>query len=738
MADSRRYLTASAPANSPQEMYNQAFIPMGYASINAPQAISDQTCNPASLGIGVAPNDSSFHLSFQEQLLPFGWKFTDLDTEFPNSEPAGTTAQTDAGFPNHYAIPENFQESYPDPVSEFLHFEPGGATAQLHAGVTNQYPLPGSYQELYSNVGLGFPDPELVRTLPQFKEKSAGCTVQSFQPYPYIETKDTVSGNTAEPLIHQNPGYMGNPEQGEYNIGYRMPFLGTPRKPGSLQDIPDLGDTSLGKEIKPIPTRHNNEPAYPNNPPGPCKKSQKTASLPRKILQNPRTKGLNKRRHNIQSFNAKEFYDNLPRAPSSWTHNGFEFRYNSYGELDNPFTLSIDQMIDFLYYHPLHKITGRRERGLVLWVQTVPADSGTRYPNQRSDKCRFAECPVSQNTIHKGFFRVAIDEHHHSGIKVDPYHCAGFVHLYCLEKFLDFPSLCKEINVQPDNRLLAEPRNRMAITRDHDALYEIANDFIQNSKKRQPGHWDFKSTLGHLLTEKHLDMEPGSRARKRGKVGGNHLGVHRGDLEEFIRGERKKYRTRNHPEDGFRDEDGPSHRQVDREASVDGQRGEAKAKKRSRDGLPDEDPVPKKLRRDGSPDEDPVPKKPRRDESSDEDTAPRKHRRDGSPDGDPVPKKPRRDESSDEDTAPRKHHRDGPPDEDPVPKKPRRDESSDEDTAPRKHRRDGSPDEDPVPKKPRRDESSDEDTAPRKHHRDSSSDEDPVSKKPRRLVAGRR
>jgi hypothetical protein len=153
---------------------------------------------------------------------------------------------------------------------------------------------------------------------------------------------------------------------------------------------------------------------------------------------------------------------------------------------------------------------------------------------------------------------------------------------------LDFPSLCKEINVQPDNRLLAEPKNKMAITRDYDELFEVAHDFINSSEKRPQGYWEYKSTLSSLLTEKHLELEPGSRARKREKVGGNHLGHHRGDLEEFVRGEAKKYGPKKRTRDEWNDEESPSHHQGDREASVDDQRGKPQAKKPRKDRSSDE------------------------------------------------------------------------------------------------------------------------------------------------------
>jgi hypothetical protein len=289
-----------------------------------------------------------------------------------------------------------------------------------------------------------------------------------------------------------------------------------------------------------------NGPTYPSDPPKPTKREKgKLEEIPRRTQANPRTKGRNKRHENILKFDATELYEPLPEIPGSWSTPNSEFQYNKFGELNTRLRLTQEQMLDFLYLHPLHSLDGDydpRNSALTLWIQSVPADSNRRYPSLGSDKCRFASCLAKHNTIHKGFFRVAIDEHSRSSIKVDPFHCAGFVHLYCLEKFLNFPSLCKKLNIRPDNRLLIEPRNKMALTRDYNELYGIAENFIKNSEDQTT--WDYTKTLSYELTMKYIELEPDSRSRKRKKTGGNHLNSHLGDLEVFVEGERKKYADR--------------------------------------------------------------------------------------------------------------------------------------------------------------------------------------------------
>jgi hypothetical protein len=176
-----------------------------------------------------------------------------------------------------------------------------------------------------------------------------------------------------------------------------------------------------------------------------------------------------------------------------------------------------------------------------LLIQCTPADCAKRYPNPYSDRCRFKDCPVKGNTIYKGAFRVAFDEQADS--RLDPFHCAGFAHLYCMERFLDFGELVRMCNIMADTRELKEGRNRMALTRDHPEFRKMCVQHLEKLRNGRPQdgcQWVYEETLGSKLTEEHLALEPANRQKKRALKGGNHIGSHRNDLVKYVQGEAAK------------------------------------------------------------------------------------------------------------------------------------------------------------------------------------------------------
>ncbi len=259
---------------------------------------------------------------------------------------------------------------------------------------------------------------------------------------------------------------------------------------------------------------------YPNEPPVERETGVKTSERSLTALKG------GKRSNQIKTFKTEKFYNVLPSIPEGWGGpeiNGEpRFQYDEFGELIPGRQYTPEQILEFIYQNP---------RNLVLWIQTTPADSSRRYPHAKSDKCRFIGCPVKNHTIHKGFFRVAFDEHSQSKLKLDPYLCAGFVHLHCLEKFLNFPRICKERIVLPDSRRLPEGKNKMAVTRDHSELFEMVNHFKKKSQRPIP--LEYSGTLCSALTEAHFGLEANVRDGMRQKRGGNHIGIHRGDVDKY-------------------------------------------------------------------------------------------------------------------------------------------------------------------------------------------------------------
>ncbi|KAB8748948.1 hypothetical protein FH972_026499 [Carpinus fangiana] len=165
---------------------------------------------------------------------------------------------------------------------------------------------------------------------------------------------------------------------------------------------------------------------------------------------------------------------------------GTKFEYNEHGELDySTLKLSPEAMETFLYENPAQK-------GIVLWIQIHPADSNSRYPTPGSSKCSMKTCPAfnlgSRWTIAVGHLRVAIDEAWNKRKEArDPYHCAGFMHLYCAERFLDWKKICKKLDVRIDDRgfYATEPNHRYkARIEASSEVGEVANRFLRSARPK--------------------------------------------------------------------------------------------------------------------------------------------------------------------------------------------------------------------------------------------------------------
>lgn len=243
-------------------------------------------------------------------------------------------------------------------------------------------------------------------------------------------------------------------------------------------------------------------------------------------------------------FDPSKFYDPLDSAPEAWgtsTRRPNEpiFSYTIDGELEPGQKFSSEQILHYILHNP---------RTLFLWVQCVPAHSKLRYPVAGvSDRCRFEDCTDPNRTINKGHFRVAFDELSTKHEKQNPYQNAGYVHLFCLEKYLDFAGLCRTANVQPDTRFLREDRatpppknkkntNRMSINRDHPEMEQVVRNYIaewRSSDWSNPMEADWHSlTLNYALTACHLEKQNRSPKVNRQKRGsGNSIENHMNDLD---------------------------------------------------------------------------------------------------------------------------------------------------------------------------------------------------------------
>ncbi|CAP68405.1 uncharacterized protein PODANS_7_2870 [Podospora anserina S mat+] len=197
------------------------------------------------------------------------------------------------------------------------------------------------------------------------------------------------------------------------------------------------------------------------------------------------------------------------------------------------------------------------ERKLTLWIQNSPSQVNGRYAmGGNSAKCRYKHCP-GKFTIWKGFLRIAFDEFSDkTGLHLDPFHNAGYMHLHCFEKIFDLAYLIHYgaaqygFQIKPDVRTFPiESRNPMSLLRDHPQMLNAYYQWLRDNKQRcdllfmaQADHDGFHipsppshhTTLGYKLTMYHLSHEVSHRVNMRENRGGAHIGIHKGNLERFM------------------------------------------------------------------------------------------------------------------------------------------------------------------------------------------------------------
>ncbi|KAI0449270.1 hypothetical protein F5B21DRAFT_518287 [Xylaria acuta] len=186
--------------------------------------------------------------------------------------------------------------------------------------------------------------------------------------------------------------------------------------------------------------------------------------------------------------------------------------------------------------------TKKKRQGLTLWVGWPAAMCNARYPRGgESTKCRFKNCPYRQRTISLGDPWVILDERQNAdGELVDPFHNAGYVHLFCLESNFDIVDLWQCLDIRPDYRsfkreshpyfcLAYKLPNIDAVVKDwwHAAFrnWELARS---HGMKRIRTH---ESSLAQCLVNHKLAHEPQTQIKSRLKRGGADIFKHRGNPE---------------------------------------------------------------------------------------------------------------------------------------------------------------------------------------------------------------
>ncbi|KDN60163.1 hypothetical protein CSUB01_07120 [Colletotrichum sublineola] len=252
-----------------------------------------------------------------------------------------------------------------------------------------------------------------------------------------------------------------------------------------------------------------------------------------------------------KDVDASEWYEALPEAPAAWgghDPNNPMFQYNKEGELLPSLRFSREQIF---YY-----LKERKDRGLplTLWIQNVPHGCKTRVGDDRLRACRWTGCPAHKGTILKGFWRVCFDERPAtSGKQHDPYHNAGYMHLWCLDRCFDLFEITVAFDLKPDTRYFEkEERNPMAMTRDHDELV-MEFEKWRTSQRVAYDEWQKlckinealgvptenrlvvkEAKLWNVLTTRHLALETPVRSNMRKRRAGISIDKHKGDLGWYV------------------------------------------------------------------------------------------------------------------------------------------------------------------------------------------------------------
>jgi len=279
------------------------------------------------------------------------------------------------------------------------------------------------------------------------------------------------------------------------------------------------------------------------------------------IRVNATTSGKTTRTAKCNSFNPDKVYRYTPHPVGDWRSSatGTLFQYTNHGEWKKH-RYSAEEIKDFIFNYP-EDVNAQKKKKLTLWIQVGPTDSARRYLTSTWSKCRFEECPTylhgAQGTIVHGHYRVAFDER--DDPDYDPFlACCGYVHLYCLERFLDLEYLCRKAHVKLDTReLQKEPKGKFAASLYGHPEVTTVTQFItaaRRSKKRgdnsgvrrlkefknYPIHEQYRgkpkphedTLVYHMHTSKQMHRPPAQvNAFLRRGLQPSHVIVHRGDLE---------------------------------------------------------------------------------------------------------------------------------------------------------------------------------------------------------------
>lgn len=401
--------------------------------------------------------------------------------------------------------------------------------------------LPLSFFE--TDFGTGFDETLQLMQQSNSEATASDCLQPSGQGFAYPEPQSQ-QGVSSTP-------YYGIPVATGAEVDVHQPLAAPPAvmHPSHLNQmgqsdprllLPRLNIPTAGVlQVKPMYAPERPVPGNPNiiNIPGP------------QMRRVNATTGPNTRTGKINQYIPMEHYDLIPMQNRTWRSGQHEFQYNFNGALaGGPYTA--DKLQAFMLNRPQHLPS------LTMWLQKAPADSGRRHMLGDGGVCLCAECPLrnlKQASIRVGSVGVAFDEWTamYPDMRLDPFQVSGYVHLYCLERFFDFPAIVACCDVRVDSRQFpSEPHGVFAGTYAGHPEGEVAEMFLQSVRaghtpSRYPSRELFAREFGsHVNTLTYLMNKMKEAARKNATahalrkrdLSGSQSHIHLGDLEVYLFG----------------------------------------------------------------------------------------------------------------------------------------------------------------------------------------------------------
>ncbi len=383
----------------------------------------------------------------------------------------------------------------------------------------------------------------------------------------------------SQPMIHQQPGgYQLNHQPAMYqqppNPVYQAPW--PPRRQRANLPVPRRVPRR-GTRPAPEGGQAVIDSRNPSSVPEPIDRSLHSQQPPSAgtVTTSPPLKRPAKNHHGVPLLNDKiprkthrklaneevepeRYYGPSPPKPADWGPRDEKgrhlFTYTEKGELVAGLFLDPHQMRQYLLgptldedFEPPRRLPGVKSskrkfrQGLTLWIGWPAAMANWRYPRGgESTKCRFQNCQYA-NTIAVGDPWVILDERRNvDGEMIDPFHNAGYVHLYCLEHHFDLIDLWHLIDIRPDCRVFKR-ESHPYFSLEHKltgidvelrtwwiATYEAWWHLKSHGRKRIRDH---ETSLAQCLINFKLEHEPKALARNREKRKGIDMAKHRGNPE---------------------------------------------------------------------------------------------------------------------------------------------------------------------------------------------------------------